>query len=163
MGTRCILYLGDSEDDNSAVRKVSVYVGIKFRQETYPAARLLIFNRNQQSNLSSWILSKRWTRIFGNVSIDIIIKQIKDDSRSDRTIFLTSELRYQLSSWLNYNYRVRRVCFSNNSGKTISEYRTPERNGIDLIFSVYQSSKNPNPDNLYVEVFCENPRSNGQG
>lgn len=53
MGTRCILYLGDSEDDNSAVRKVSVYVGIKFRQETYPAARLLIFNRNQQSNLSS--------------------------------------------------------------------------------------------------------------
>jgi integrase len=72
-------------------------------------------------------------------------------TRSDRTIFLTSELEYQLSSWLDYKYRVRRVCYSNSNGKAMSEYRTPEKNEIDLIFSVYQSRKNPNPDNLYVE------------
>ncbi len=72
-------------------------------------------------------------------------------TRSDRTIFLTSEIEYQLSTWLDYKYRGRRVCYSNNNGKTITDYRTPERNGTDLIFSVNRSSKNPNPDNLYVE------------
>jgi site-specific recombinase XerD len=74
-------------------------------------------------------------------------------TRYDRTIFLTSELSYQLSSWVHYKYRSRRVCYSNNNGKTFSEYRTPQENETDLVFSVYQSIKNPNPDNLYAE-FC---------
>ncbi len=72
-------------------------------------------------------------------------------TRSDRTIFLTSELRYQLLSWINYKYRSRRVCYSNNNSKTFTEYRIPEKNETDLIFSVYQSVKNPNPNNLYVD------------
>jgi integrase len=72
-------------------------------------------------------------------------------TRSDRTIFLTSELRYQLLSWINYKYRSRRVCYSNNNSKTFTEYRTPEKNETDLVFSVYQSIKNPNPNNLYVD------------
>ena len=73
-------------------------------------------------------------------------------TRSDRTIFLTSELNYQLSSWLNYKYRSRRVCYSNSKGKTFTEYRTPETNETNLVFSVYQSPKTPNPDNLYAEL-----------
>jgi len=73
-------------------------------------------------------------------------------TRSDRTIFLTSELRYQLLSWINYKYRSRRVCYSNNNSKTFTEYRIPEKNETDLIFSVYQSIKNPNPNNLYVDL-----------
>lgn len=73
-------------------------------------------------------------------------------TRSDRIIFLTNEVAYQLSSWLDYKYRSRRVCYSNNEGKTVTEYRTPEKNETDLVFSVSQSVKNPNPDNLYTEL-----------
>ena len=75
-------------------------------------------------------------------------------TRSDRMISLTSELRYQLLSWINYKYRSRRVCYSNNDSKTITEYRKPEKNESDLIFSVYQSIKKPNPNNLYVDLVC---------
>ena len=73
-------------------------------------------------------------------------------TRSDRTIFLTTEVAHQLSSWLDYKYRSRRVCYSDNNGKTVTEYRTPKKNETDLVFSVYQSNKNPNPDNLYTEL-----------
>ena len=72
-------------------------------------------------------------------------------TRSDRTIFLTSKLRYQLLTWINYKYRSRRVCYSNNNSKILTEYRIPEKNETDLVFSVYQSIKNPNPNNLYVD------------
>jgi integrase len=72
-------------------------------------------------------------------------------TRSDRTIFLTSELTHQLSSWLDYKYRSRRICYSNN-GRTVTQYRTPDKKETDLVFAVYQSSKNPNPDNLYVDM-----------
>jgi integrase len=73
-------------------------------------------------------------------------------TKSDRTIYLTSELRDQLSSWLNYKYRSRRVCYSNSDRKTVSEYRTPEKNETNLIFSVYQSTKNPNPHYLCYDI-----------
>jgi integrase len=73
-------------------------------------------------------------------------------TKSDRTIYLTSELNDQLSSWLEYKYRSRRVCYSNGDQKTITEYRTPEKSETDLVFSVYQSPKKPNPNNLYVDV-----------
>jgi integrase len=48
-------------------------------------------------------------------------------TRSDRKMFMTTEVGYQLSSWLDYKYRSRRVCYSDNSGKTITEYRTPKK------------------------------------
>ncbi|MGE5662588.1 MAG: tyrosine-type recombinase/integrase [Ignavibacteriales bacterium] len=73
-------------------------------------------------------------------------------TKSDRTIFLTTEVAHQLSSWLDYKYRSRRVCHSNNRGKTVTEYRTPKKNETHLIFSVYQSNKNPNPDYLYTDL-----------
>ena len=62
-------------------------------------------------------------------------------TRSDRTIFLTAELRYQLIAWLEYKYRTRRVCYLSNNQRTITEYRTPTKNESDLVFSVYQSIK----------------------
>ena len=73
-------------------------------------------------------------------------------TRSDRTVFLTKEVAHQLSSWLDYKYRSRRVCYVGNNGKTVTEYRTPEKNEAALIFSVYQSVENPNPNNLYIEL-----------
>ena len=32
-------------------------------------------------------------------------------TKSDRTIYLTQELDNQLSSWLDYKYRIRRICY----------------------------------------------------
>ena len=71
-------------------------------------------------------------------------------TRSDRTIFLTSELGNQLFSWLNYKHRTRRVCHSNNDDMTITEYRTPKMDETDLIFAVHQL--NPNPNYLYTNL-----------
>jgi integrase len=71
-------------------------------------------------------------------------------TRSDRTIFLTQELDNQLSSWLTYRYRKRRICYSEN-GKTVTQYRTPGMKDSDLVFSVHRLSGNPNPVSLYVE------------
>lgn len=62
-------------------------------------------------------------------------------TKSDRTIYLTAELRDQLSSWLDYKYRSRRVCYSNSDRKTVTEYRTPKKNETNLIFSVINQLK----------------------
>jgi integrase len=74
-------------------------------------------------------------------------------TRTDRTIFLTEEIKQQLNSWLNYKYRTRRVCHKDEqTGKTITEIRTPEREEFDLVFAVYQSKEAPDPQNLYFEI-----------
>ena len=73
-------------------------------------------------------------------------------TRTDRIVFLTEEITQQLVSWLNYKYRTRRVCHSDKqTGKTITEIRTPDKKDTDLIFAVYQSKEAPNPKNLYFE------------
>jgi integrase len=72
-------------------------------------------------------------------------------TKSDRTIFLTSELSRQISSWIDYKYRKRRICYS-NINKTITQYRTPDKKGTDLVFAVYQSISDPNPKNLYIDL-----------
>jgi integrase len=73
-------------------------------------------------------------------------------TKSDRTIFLTSELSQQISTWINYKYRKRRICYSRNNSNTITQYRTPERKDTDLVFAVYQSITSPNPKNLYIDL-----------
>ena len=71
-------------------------------------------------------------------------------TRTDRTIFLTEEIKHQLNTWLNYKYRARRVCYKTSSSKsvptkhdeqngkkrnkTITEIRTPEKKESDLVF-----------------------------
>lgn len=57
-------------------------------------------------------------------------------TKKDRLVFLTEELINQLKSWIEFKYRRRRICFvSKETGKSISEYRTPKRNEHDLIFA----------------------------
>jgi integrase len=88
-------------------------------------------------------------------------------TRMDRAVFLTEEITQQLTSWLNYKYRTRRVCYKNEqTGKTITEIRTPEKKDTDLIFAVYQSKESPNPKNLYFEFakfFAKTLDSMGKG
>jgi integrase len=74
-------------------------------------------------------------------------------TRVDRTVFLTEEATQQLKSWLDYKYRTRRVCYQDKqNGKTITEYRTPNKKDIDLAFAVYQDNKIPNPRYLYDDL-----------
>ena len=74
-------------------------------------------------------------------------------TKVDRYVFLTKEVVEQLKIFIEYNYRKRRICYidNNNVGnkkKTITEYRIPEKNLNDLIFSIYKTDKSK-PDSLY--------------
>lgn len=87
----------------------------------------------------------------------ILVMQFPWSRISDRRLdipkrlkFLTQELDNQLSSWLTYRYRKRRICYSEN-GKTVTQYRTPIMKDSDLVFSAHRLSGNPNPVSLYVE------------
>jgi integrase len=74
-------------------------------------------------------------------------------TKTDRYVFLTEEAVNQLQQWLDYKYRTRRVCHKDNhTGKTISEYITPERNDNDLVFAVYQDRNHANPNILYFDL-----------
>lgn len=73
-------------------------------------------------------------------------------TRTDRYVFLTEEAVTQLKQWLEYKYRNRRVCYKDRIGKTITEYRTPERNDNDLVFAVYQDRENPVPRMIYYDL-----------
>jgi integrase len=74
-------------------------------------------------------------------------------TKTDRVVFLTNEVAQQLKSWLDYKYRTRRVCYTDEQkergGKTITEYRTPNKNDTDLIFAVYQFKTKPYFISLY--------------
>jgi integrase len=68
-------------------------------------------------------------------------------TKVDRIIFLTEERTQQLKSWLEYKHRTRRVCHQDKQkGKTITEYRTPDKKDTDLVFAVYHDKNTPNPD-----------------
>jgi integrase len=74
-------------------------------------------------------------------------------TRIDRTVFLTEEVTQQLKSWLDYKYRTRRVCYQDKqNGNTVTEYRTPDKKDMDLVFAVYQYNKSPNPRYLYDDL-----------
>jgi integrase len=74
-------------------------------------------------------------------------------TKVDRIVFLTEEVTQQLKSWLAYKYRTRRVCYQEKqNGKMVTEYRTPNKKDIDLVFAVYQDKKRPNPDYLYDDL-----------
>lgn len=72
-------------------------------------------------------------------------------TKADRTVYLTEEVTQQLTSWLAYKYRKRRVCYKgqnndqNNEKKIITEYRTPSQRENDLVFAVYQNTRKPAP------------------
>ena len=62
---------------------------------------------------------------------------------------MTREIQNQIKIWLDFKYRKRRICYKDKeTGKTITEYRTPEKKPNELIFSLYQIDK-PSPEILY--------------
>ena len=71
-------------------------------------------------------------------------------------MFLTEEAAQQLKS-----------CHQDKQkGKTITEYRTPDKKDTDLVFAVYQDKKTPNPDFLYddfAKCFAKTLDRSGKG
>jgi integrase len=88
-------------------------------------------------------------------------------TKVDRFIFLTEEVTQQLRSLLEYKYRTRRVCHQDKqNGRTITEFRTPNKKDTDLVFAVYQDKKMPNPGYLYddlVKSFGKTLERSGKG
>jgi integrase len=87
----------------------------------------------------------------------VLVRGEYTKTKADRTVFLTEEVTQQLTSWLAYNYRKRRVCYKDENRnqkneKTITEYRTPSQRENDLIFAVYQNTRTPNPDGIYDDI-----------
>ncbi|MGA9152648.1 MAG: site-specific integrase [Candidatus Nitrosopolaris sp.] len=73
-------------------------------------------------------------------------------TKTDRYIFLTEEVGMQLKQFMEYKYRTRRICHKGDRGKTITEYRTPDRNDNDLVFAVYQDREKPDPRMIYFDL-----------
>jgi len=89
---------------------------------------------------------------FGSNPAKVLVRGEYTKTKADRIVFLTQEITQQLNSWLNYKYRTRRVCYKNEqTGKTITEVRTPKKKDSDLVFAVYQNTKTPVPSNLYID------------
>jgi integrase len=69
-------------------------------------------------------------------------------TKVSRFVFLTQEVAHQVSLWLEYKHRTRRICAKDKkSDKTLIEYKTRRRNDRDLLFSVNRA--NPDIQGLY--------------
>ena len=80
----------------------------------------------------------------------LTIKGEYTKTRVDRFVFLTSEMTDQMKIWLNYKHRKRRICFKDKeTGKNITEYRTPNKNLNEFIFSLNRKHL-ASPQSLYV-------------
>jgi integrase len=86
----------------------------------------------------------------------LIIRGQYTKTKIDRYVFLTREAVEQLTIWIDYKYRKRRICNKDKeTGKIITKYITPEKNQNELIFSMNRTD-NPSPERLYknlVEIF----------
>ena len=74
-------------------------------------------------------------------------------TRVDRTVILTEEVAKQLTIWIDYKYRFDEYpIMTKRKVKSVTDIRTPQKDERDLIFAVYQSLQNPNPENIYVDL-----------
>lgn len=96
----------------------------------------------------------------------LIIRGEYTKTKVDRYVFLTKEVQNQIKIWLDFKYRTRRICYKDKrTGKTVTEYRTPEKNPDELVFSLYQVNK-PSPEVLYdnlIAVFAKTLDRIGMG
>jgi integrase len=98
------------------------------------------------------------------VSAKVTIKGEYTKTKVDRYVFLTREMAEQFKKWLDFKYRTRRVCKRDkNTGKMIDEYRTPEKNPNDLLFSILPNRINSNnkddSNNKWLSSSLRLPRS----
>lgn len=76
-------------------------------------------------------------------------------TKVDRYVFLTKEMVGQLTKWLEFKYRTRRICYTDKStGRSIKEYRTPQKNVNDFVFSVRNNNNESidGPKHFYTNL-----------
>jgi integrase len=102
----------------------------------------------------------------------ILIRGEHTKTKVDRYVFLTRETVEQIKRWIDYKYRKRRICYKDEKTcKSIEEYRTPQKNVNDFLFSVngpYKKSSNStnhlkNFYNTLVLQFQKTLDRNGMG
>ena len=93
---------------------------------------------------------------FESNPVKLFIHGENTKTKVDRSVYLTNEVAKQLSSWLDYKYRTRRVCYTttnindSNVKTTTTEYRTPTKNHNDLVFTVHQNLQHI--QNIYTDL-----------
>jgi integrase len=92
---------------------------------------------------------------FESNPVKLFIHGENTKTKVDRSVYLTSEVAKQISSWLDYKYRTRRVCYTTNINdskekRTTTEYRTPTKNPNDLVFTVHQNQQHI--QNIYTDL-----------
>jgi integrase len=140
-----------------------------------------ILNVCDNIRLRTYVILLAATGMRAKEALSIRIKDIRFDSnpvklfvrgeftktKSDRTVFLTEEVSQQLKSWLDYKHRTRRVChYDKQKGKTVTEYRTPDKKDTDLVFAVYQDKRTPKLKSLYDDLsdsFADTLDRSGKG
>jgi integrase len=73
---------------------------------------------------------------FESIPAKVTIRGEYTKTKVDKYVFLTKEITEQRKKWLDYKYRIRRVYKKDETGRSIDEYRIPEKNVNDLLFSV---------------------------
>lgn len=89
---------------------------------------------------------------FDSSPVKVIIRGEHTKTKEDRFVFLTRETVEQIKKWIEYKYRERRICYKDKEiGKSVEEYRTPQKDVNDFLFSVRQNnnddSNNTNSSN----------------
>jgi integrase len=70
-------------------------------------------------------------------------------TKMDRTVLLTNEIAQQLSSWMSFKYRTRRVSRYDKDAKSITELRTPKKDEYNLVFAATYSE---DPLSIYGDL-----------
>jgi integrase len=76
-------------------------------------------------------------------------------TKVDRYVFLTREMVEQLKKWLDFKYRTRRICHKDEQiGKSIEEYRTPQKDPNNFVFSVRNNNNDSvdGPKHFYTNL-----------
>ena len=67
---------------------------------------------------------------------------------------LTRETVEQIQKWIDYKYRKRRICYKDEkTGKSVEEYRIPQKNVNDFLFSVKGPYKNSLNSTNRLKIF----------
>jgi integrase len=78
---------------------------------------------------------------FDSSPVKVTISGEHTKTKEDRFVFLTRETVEQIKKWIEYKYRERRICYKDKeTGKSVEEYRTPQKDVNDFLFSVRQNN-----------------------
>jgi integrase len=122
-----------------------------------------IVNACSEIRLKTYVMLLAATGMRAEEALSIRIKDINFESRRlilrgdltktkvERTVLLTEEVTKQITAWLDFKYRTRRVQYYDKSNrKRINEYKAPDKNENALVFGIYKIK--PAPHSIYTHL-----------